>query len=99
LKANRRLSPGSEYIADDVARGENRGRRLAHTAVVRSISTIASTTEPDGAVTAHVTLKLSNSWPVPDMRVVAFLQEHDGRRILGAASVSLDHLTPKEHTR
>jgi hypothetical protein len=88
-----------DRVVDDVARGENRGRRLAHSAVVRSLSTIASTAESDGAVTANVTLSLLPSWPVPDMRVVAFLQEHDSRRILGAASVSLDHLTHKEHTR
>ena len=87
-----------DRLVDDVARGENRGRRLVHSAVVRSLSTIASTAPSDAAVTAAVTLNLLSAWPTSDMRAVAFLQEHDSRRILGAASVSLDHLTFRGHT-
>ena len=88
-----------DRVVDDVLRGENRGRRLSHSAVVRNLTAIASTTSIDRDVSAQTTLAISPLWNLPNMRAVAFLQERDSRRILGAASTTLDHSTLKEQTR
>ncbi len=90
-----------DRLVDDVSRGENRGRRLAHSAVVRSLTAIGSTAGPDAGITATATLPLMSQWNTPDVRVVAFLQERSSRRMLGAASTTLDRPTPtlKEQTR
>jgi hypothetical protein len=85
-------------LADDVVRGENRGQRLAHSAVVRSLSVAGSIqgASPSGDVSANVSI--APQWKTPATRLVAFLQERDSRRILGAATVRLDH-TFMEDTR
>jgi hypothetical protein len=86
-----------DRVVDDVARGENRGRRLTHSAVVRSLVAVGSVDGPDPTMSAGPVLPIAPQWKTPDLRVVAFLQEHDSRRIVGAASITLDHLI-KEQT-
>ena len=88
-----------DHVMDDVLRGENRGHRLTHSAVVRQLTAIASTPALASDVTAQTTLPISKLWNLPEMRVVAFLQERNSRRILGAGTTTLDHLPLKEHTR
>ena len=88
-----------DRVVDDVARGENRGRRLSHSAVVRHLSAIASTSDIDAAVTAKATLLVSPLWNLPDMRAIALLQERDGRRIIGAGSTTINRPQLKENTR
>lgn len=71
-------------IAEDglsrvVARGENRGRTLNHTAVVRRLLRVGS----DG--TASV--RLEPDWKLDQMKVVAFVQQPGPGKILGAAWV------------
>jgi hypothetical protein len=57
-----------------VARGENRGRTLDHTAIVRDLK-----------VGPRATFTLPKGLAANDVRIVAFLQEQKSRRILGAA--------------
>ena len=88
-----------DRVMDDVLRGENRGRQLSHSAVVRHLTAIASTPSVESDISAQTTLAMSPLWNLPDMRAIAFLQERDTRRILGAASTTLDPSTLKEQTR
>jgi hypothetical protein len=78
-----------DRLVDDVSRGENRGHRLAHSAVVRSLTAIQSVPGPDVANRASATLSLAPQWKIPDLRIVAFLQERDSRRILGAGTTTI----------
>lgn len=57
-----------------VPRGENGGRTLDHTAIVREMKS-----------GPHATFKLPKGLEAKDARVVALLQERASRRILGAA--------------
>jgi hypothetical protein len=88
-----------DRLVDDVARGENRGRRLSHSAVARCLTALGSVAGPDPAFTASASLAIAPQWKTPDMRVVAFLQERGSRRILGAGSATIDHTSLKETTR
>jgi hypothetical protein len=76
-------------LVSRVQRGENGGRTLPHSAVVRSLTTIA--TLPADATSRSVSrlLPWSQAWRTSRLRVVGFVQEHDSRRILGAAATSL----------
>jgi len=73
-----------DHAESQVATGENAGRRLAHVAVVRSLSkagTIAS-----GRAFAHdVSVKLDNQVDPASFRLIVFIQEPGPGRVLGAA--------------
>jgi hypothetical protein len=67
-----------------VARGENAGRRLAHVAVVRSLSKVGKT-EAGQPFSQDVSVKLDPGVDPAGLRVIAFVQEPGPGRILGAA--------------
>jgi hypothetical protein len=66
-----------------VAKGENAGRRLAHVAVVRSLSTVGKT-EAGHPFSQDVSVKLDPGVDPASLRVIAFVQEPGPGRILGA---------------
>jgi hypothetical protein len=72
-------------LVSQVTRGENAGRLLRHTAVVRQLRSLG---EVKGTATkafvASTQLSLDKTWKRSALRVVAFLQEKKGRHILGA---------------
>lgn len=67
-----------------VPRGENAGRTLEHTAIVRSITTLGRAPAAGGRATLPLAAR-----PAKAARVVVALQERSRRRILGAATASL----------
>ncbi len=75
-----------DTVSDEVTRGENRGHRLTHSAVVRSLTTIGSIA-PSHVATA--TLRVSPDWKPSRLRVIGFLQERQSRRVLGTGSTPL----------
>ncbi len=79
-----------DNLSTDVRRGENHGRTLWHSGVVRSLTTIGtlSSRELAGGLTASV--PWDRTWKPNDVRVIAFLQERQSRHIVGADSASLD---------
>ena len=77
-------------LRTDVPRGENAGRSLAHTAVVRQMVGVGVADSRAGAVsTAQTVATLDRNWRRKNLRAVVFVQERDSRRILGAASLKL----------
>lgn len=74
-------------LTSQVARGENSGRRLPHTAVTRSLQRLG--TVKDSAFTATPGLELNDKWQRDQLRAVVFVQEASSRRVLGAASLPL----------
>jgi hypothetical protein len=71
-------------LKSDVKRGENHGRTLAHAAVVRRMITIGEATDA-GVSEAHGVVKLDADWRRERLKIVAFVQERRGRRILASA--------------
>ena len=77
-------------LASQVRRGENAGRTLRHTAVVRqlrSLGEVQRQTTQDFVVSTQ--LSVDKAWKRSALQVVAFLQEKKGRHILGAAAKPL----------
>ena len=74
-------------LASDVARGENSGRNLKHSAVVRKLSTIG-TVKAGAPFSAEPVVKLAKSWKPENLRAVVFVQDATGK-ILSAAEVTL----------
>jgi hypothetical protein len=78
-----------DELSSHVTRGENRGRTLSHTAVVRSLTTAGRLKADEHAASATIAVPLAPDWKLPNLRVVAFVQEQASRRILGGGSSPL----------
>lgn len=77
-------------LTNDVARGENTGRRISHTGVVRSLKTIGKLDpQTSPAFSADIPVKLDPRWRRENLRIVAFVQERRSRRILAAGTVPI----------
>jgi hypothetical protein len=73
------------HLTSNVKRGENRGRMLAHTAVVRTLRAIG---EANGR-TVRCEIAIDPAWNRDHITLVAFVQESRSRRIVAAASMPL----------
>jgi hypothetical protein len=75
-------------LRSQVSRGENAGRYLRHSAVVRELTVLGDVTDGQN-FDAEPTIGLANGWQRDNLRAVAFVQERGTRRILGAAVLGL----------
>ena len=74
-------------ITSAVSRGENAGRTLAHTAVVRRLETIGALDRD--AFAGEGQWKINAGWQSSRLSVVAFLQGQKTRRVYGSAQARL----------
>ena len=85
------LAVTEQGLTTDVRRGENARRRLRHTAVVRQLERIGTLpTQMPARFSNEAQVALERDWQVANLRAVAFLQERESRRVLGAAQARLD---------
>ena len=84
------LAIAESNIETDVRAGENNGRRLRHTAVVRLMSKLAELDPAHpGEYAAQARLNLRPEWKRANVKLVLLVQDRETRRILGAASQPL----------
>ena len=78
-------------LSSSVARGENAGRNLRHTAVVRQLATIGSIskTKDEASFTAAPVVNILNKWRRDKLRAVVMVQERVSRHVLGAQAIEL----------
>jgi len=75
-------------LVTSVYGGENSGRQLRHTAVVRSLSRVASLDpKRPGEYSAEAQLNLRPDWNRANLRLVLFVQDRTTRHILGVAAL------------
>jgi hypothetical protein len=88
--ANLYLAVTETDLAMNVPSGENAGRMLRHSAVVRSFGVIGRI-DPRGSNTGQVvsTLRLPREWKRDNLHAVVFVQERDSLRITGAGVLDL----------
>jgi hypothetical protein len=77
-----------DRLSSSVRGGENSGRTLPHSAVVRRVESIAPLGA--GAFTGEGQWRLDSGWQRANLRVVAFLQARKNLRIFGGASCTPD---------
>jgi hypothetical protein len=80
-------------LSHPVTSGENTGRTLVHTAVVRKLASAGRWPRPSPNADLRLTLTLDPAWRTDQLRVVAFAQARSTRRVLGA--VAGPALTPR----
>ncbi len=71
-----------------VGAGENSGKELHHSPVLRELKVIGTMGKNgEDAFTGQATRKLDSNWNVQNLRAITFVQEKKSRRILGAAQI------------
>ena len=81
------LAITEDNLKSDVRSGENSGRMLTHTGVVRRLTVLGKT--HDSAFSAQVNPQLAADWKRGNLQAVVFVQDHKNKHILGAASIKL----------
>jgi hypothetical protein len=72
----------------DVKGGENGGRKLRHTGVVRTMTRVGRIDDAkSGNYTAQAHYRLDPAWKRENVKIVVFLEDPDSRKIWGAAAV------------
>jgi len=74
-------------LSTKVGNGENRGRDLHHTAVVRQLTKLGATR--DGRFESQFVLQLAPDWRPENLRAVVFLQNGNAGEISGATQIPL----------
>lgn len=88
--ANVMLAITEDNLTTRVGGGENGGRTLHHSAVVRELRRVGEV--HNGKFSSAVQLTLDKDWKRQDLRAVVFIQRPDNRRILGGSSLKLGSL-------
>jgi hypothetical protein len=83
------VAVAEDNLLSQVRRGENGGRTLRHSAVVRRLTSVGTLSPHDHAWSARASVVLEPEWEEANVRVVSFLQERESRRIVGAGSSRL----------
>jgi len=77
------------HAESQVLRGENANRRLAHTAVVRKLVKVGKI-KPGEQFVRDIDLKVETGLDPHNLRFVAFLQDPDSGKVVGAAAATAD---------
>ena len=81
-----------DQLTSDVQRGENRGRMLKHGAAVdANLPSCFGSLMALSAYSGVTSIPTAPSWVTRNLAVVAFVQERQSRRIVGAGRASVDH--------
>jgi hypothetical protein len=84
------LAITEDNLSTNVAGGENGGRTLHHSAVVRELQRLGEIS--GGRFSTSLPLKLDKSWKRQDLRAAVFVQKGQAGKIVGAASLPLSSL-------
>jgi hypothetical protein len=91
------VAVAEDNLLSKVQRGENGGRTLRHSAVVRSLTTVGTLSPQDRAWSTSASVALEPESQPSNVRVVSFLQERESRRIVGAGSSRLGPTVARLH--
>ncbi|HEX8638900.1 MAG TPA: DUF1223 domain-containing protein [Pyrinomonadaceae bacterium] len=81
------LAIAENNLASSVKRGENSGKNLAHTSVVRDLRPIGKIEAKSGAFEQQTTVERNPQWNQANLSYVVFVQENESRKIIGTARV------------
>ena len=84
------LAVTEDSLASNVRKGENAGRRLTHTGVVRSLASVARfDARKSPEFTSDLPLRLQDEWIHENLHAIVLVADRGTRRIVGAAKLRL----------
>jgi hypothetical protein len=82
------LAVVEDGLQSSVARGENQGRRLTHSAVTRRLVTLGKA-DHSGAYHAASPVTIDPSWKASAIRIVVIAQRHGQPGVVSAGTIAL----------
>lgn len=83
------LAVAEDDLSIAVGRGENGGRTLRHTAVVRELKTVGAVKTEDSSFETKTEFKLQPAWKKQNLKLVVFVQIEQTSQIIGAGQIRL----------
>jgi hypothetical protein len=87
------LAITEDKLEADVRGGENGGKHLQHAGVVRKFITMGTLMQPAREWSGKTAVPLAAGWKPENLNVIAFLQQQQSRRILGAGITKVAGMT------
>ena len=84
------LAITEDNLSSKVRSGENEGRELHHSAVVRKLERVGRLHQ--GSFTGTTPIRFEKDWKREDLRIVVWVQEQDNGKITGATSIAAGSL-------
>jgi len=82
------LGVAERNLSSSVTGGENAGKELRHSAVLRSLKKLGTATAPgESSYEGAAAIKLKREWKRENLEWIAFVQEKKSRKVLGAAAL------------
>jgi hypothetical protein len=81
------LAVTEDNIATNVKRGENSGKKLEHTAVVRELRSLGMLDVDQSDFSYDQAVQILPNWKKENLKYVVFLQENLSRKVLGVSRV------------
>jgi hypothetical protein len=76
-------------LASNVKRGENAGKNLRHSSVVRELRPLGKIEAKVDSFQQKAAINLQKAWKKENLNLVVFVQENNSRRVLGTAKISM----------
>lgn len=87
--ANVFVAIAEDNLSTVVRNGENGGRTLPHTSVVRELKTIGNIKAEDNSFEAETMFQLKPSWKKPNLKFVVFVQIEQNSQVIGVNQIRL----------
>ena len=82
------LASAEDGLASDVTAGNNKGRKLPHTSVVRNLKPFGKVPEKAAEFNGAVELPSDPAWKAENVRYVVYVQEDQSGRIIAAGRLN-----------
>lgn len=76
-----------DKLSTSVKRGENSGRVLEHSSVVRQLKTIGVVSGASSTFSGELDLPIQLNWKKENLKIIVFVQENNTRKILGVNQI------------
>lgn len=83
------LAIAEDGLSTDIKGGENSGKKLSHSAVVRELRSLGTLGGGSKGFETQTDLQLQKGWKREDLRAVVFVQENESRRVLAVGQLKL----------
>ncbi len=83
------VAVAEDNLSTNVRNGENGGRTLPHTSVVRELKTIGKVAAEKDSFESETPFQLQSSWKKQNLKFVVFVQNEQTGQIIGAGQIKL----------